>query len=108
MIKNLFSNLPSQLPEEQLAVLADGGTTRIERIVSTGHSCPRNFWYCQEQDEWVIVLRGAAQLMFDDGAIVELRPGDYLTLPAGKRHRVHWTTEEEPTVWLAVFYDATI
>ena len=36
------------------------------------------------------------------GILVEMGPGDYVTIPAHKRHRVEWTTPEEPTVWLAV------
>ncbi len=35
---------------------------------------------------------------------MEMGPGDYINIPAHKRHRVEWTTEDEPTVWLVVFY----
>ncbi len=35
---------------------------------------------------------------------VELRPGDCINIPAHQKHRVEWTTPDEPTVWLAVFY----
>ena len=31
-------------------------------------------------------------------------PGDYLHLPAHKRHRVEWTAPDEPTVWLAIHH----
>jgi cupin 2 domain-containing protein len=34
-------------------------------------------------------------------------PGDYLYLPAHRRHRVAFTTRDEPTVWLAVFFEGT-
>ena len=51
----------------------------------------------------MIVLKGAARLEFED-RIVEMGPGDYLNIPAHKKHRVAWTTTDEPTVWLAVFY----
>jgi cupin 2 domain-containing protein len=34
-----------------------------------------------------------------------MKPGDHLNIPAQRRHRVEWTTPEEPTIWLAVFYD---
>jgi cupin 2 domain-containing protein len=31
-----------------------------------------------------------------------MKPGDWLLIPAHRKHRVDWTTPEEPTVWLAV------
>jgi cupin 2 domain-containing protein len=49
------------------------------------------------------VLRGAAQLRFDD-AVREMKAGDYMDIPAHRRHRVEWTTPDEPTVWLAVHW----
>lgn len=32
---------------------------------------------------------------------LEMGPGDYINIPAHKRHRFEWTFEDEPTVWLA-------
>mgnify|MGYP003707660273 CR=1 FL=1 len=53
----------------------------------------------------MIILKGAAKLRFDgDDEAVEMRPGDFVNIPAHKRHRVEWTTPDEPTIWLAVFY----
>jgi cupin 2 domain-containing protein len=34
----------------------------------------------------------------------ELKPGDYLLIPAHCRHRVAWTSSDEPSVWLAVHF----
>ena len=50
-----------------------------------------------------MVLQGAARLQFED-RVVELLTGDYVNIPAHTRHRVEWTSPDEPTVWLAVFY----
>jgi cupin 2 domain-containing protein len=72
-------------------------------IVSVGHASPEGFWYDQPQNEWVVVLRGAARIQFEDER-VELRPGDWIHIPAHRRHRVEWTTPDEPTLWLAVHY----
>ena len=33
-----------------------------------------------------------------------MKPGDFVNIPAHKKHRVEWTTPDEPTVWLAVHY----
>ncbi len=33
-----------------------------------------------------------------------MKPGDFVNIPAHKKHRVEWTTPDELTIWLAVFY----
>ena len=102
-INNLFDDIPQHLPKELVEVLLRAADVRIERIISHGHASPADFWYDQAQHEWVVVLKGAARLQFEDG-IVEMRPGDFVNIPAFKKHRVDWTTPDEPTVWLGVRY----
>ena len=76
---------------------------RIERIVSTGQASPPDFWYDQPDDEFVVLLTGAARLRFQLGDIIlELKPGDWVEIPAHTRHRVDWTQHHPPTVWLAI------
>ena len=105
---NLFDSLPNRedSPDEQFRELASNGSTRIERIVSRGHSSPPNGkWYDQDHEEWVIVIQGAAVLEFEAGPdAIELGPGDHVSIPAHARHRVAWTDPETETVWLAVHY----
>lgn len=84
-----------------MQILVRAADVRIERIISHGHCSPADFWYDQSQHEWVIVLKGAARLQFEDGA-VEMKPGDFINIPANKKHRVAWTTLDEPTIWLGV------
>jgi cupin 2 domain-containing protein len=100
---NLFSELPSNLPEELIEKLVDASDIRIERIVSTGHASPPRFWYDQTESEWVVVLRGEAVLAFEDETHI-LKPGDYVLIPPHRKHRVNSTSTSEPTVWLAVFF----
>ena len=103
---NLFANLPSRLPDELFTTLLDAANVRIERIVSHDHASPEGFWYDQDQHEWVVLLKGAARLRFEgDEQPVELKPGDFINIPARKKHRVEWTTPGKPTIWLAVFYE---
>jgi cupin 2 domain-containing protein len=99
---NLFADLPSNLPEELVEVLVESEHFRIERIVSTGHASPEGFWYDQAEAEWVMLQKGAARLRFETG-MIEMKPGDFLLIPAHQRHRVEWTAPNQPTVWLAVF-----
>lgn len=105
-MNNLFANLPTNLPEELVELLVQNNGLRIQRIVSTGHASPEGFWYDQDQHEWVLVLTGRAKLLVEgDDQPVEMGPGDWINIPAHRKHRVEWTTSDEPTVWLAVFYD---
>jgi len=73
--------MPRRLPDELFTTLLDAASVRIERIVCHGHASPGEFWYDQDQHEWVIVLKGAARLRFEDGS-VELKPGNCLNIPA--------------------------
>lgn len=100
---NLFGDLPASLPDELVTTLLESAEVRIERIVSAGHVSPEGFWYDQEQHEWVVVLKGTARLRFEEGSI-EMKAGDFVNIPAHRKHRVEWTTPDEPTIWLAVHY----
>jgi cupin 2 domain-containing protein len=105
MIRNIFADLPEPASEEALDTLLSGDACKLERIVSLGHASPPGFWYDQSWDEWVILLSGHARLLFDgETQARELHPGDFLSIPAHKRHRVEWTDPSAPSVWLALHY----
>jgi len=104
-LHNLYDDIPAQLPEELFTDILKTETFRLERIASQGHASPEGFWYDQNQNEWVMVLKGAAHIRFEDRTdAVELRPGDCLTIPAHQRHRVEWTAPDQRTVWLAIHF----
>ena len=101
----LFDDIPPKLPQELFQTLLATSSLKIERIVSNGHSSPPDFWYCEDQHEWVLVVKGEAKLRFDDqNDATHLCAGDYINIPARTRHRVEWTTGAEETIWLAIFY----
>ena len=99
MTANIFDDLPQHMPQEVVQTLLLAADGRIERIISHGHASAKDFWYDQPQHEWVIVLKGVARLQFEDGMVV-MKVGDFINIPAFKKHRVDWTTPDEPTVWL--------
>ena len=101
---NLFANLPAVLEEEDVLPLLLSGDVRIERIVSHGQSSAPEFWYDQEEHEWVLVLKGFGVIEYPDGTRLRLAPGDHLHIPPHQRHRVHQTSSDEATLWLAVFW----
>jgi cupin 2 domain-containing protein len=106
MIENLFADLPATpVAEERFDTLLQRQGLKIERIVSTGQCSPPGFWYDQPNAEWVAVLQGHAQLSIEgEPAPRPLRPGDFVEIPAHRRHRVDATRDDGPTVWLAIHY----
>ena len=100
---NIFANIPEKLPEELFECILKQDNIHIERIVSNGHVAHSGQWYDQTRDEWVILLQGEAELLFEDNQrLVTMTPGDYLLIPAHTRHRVEWTLPDFNTIWLAV------
>lgn len=104
---NIFTDVPRHLAAEQFIELLSAPHLRIERIVSTGHSSPPGHFADQDWAEWVLVLQGLAKVRVEGEAEPRLLGrGDYMHIPARVRHRVEWTSPDEPTVWLAVHCQA--
>lgn len=106
-IGNLF-RIPTPLSSEdteQFETLAKGNGLRVERIISAGQATPEGEWFDQEDDEWVALLQGEAELRFDDGRTQQLIAGDYLFIPAHQRHRVVRTSASPACIWLALHMD---
>lgn len=102
--ENIFQSIPADLSEEVFSKLANGENVRIERIVSKGHTSPEAGWYDQADNEWVMVLKGAAVIAFEHDDNVELIAGSYLNIPAHKKHKVSWTDPDTETLWLVIHY----
>ena len=100
-----LKDAPRPEDDELCETLAQGRNVRVERIVSTGQTTPEGQWYDQEQDEWVALLSGNAELTWDDGEKTPLKAGDWLLIPAHARHRVTYTSSEPPCVWIASFFE---
>ena len=104
---NLFADLSAaSAGEEAFSEIFARPGLKIERIVSQGQVSPSEFWYDQAWNEWVVVLRGSATFQFEDEpATRALGEGDYVFIPARKRHRVEWTDPQQQTIWLAVHFE---
>ena len=97
---NLYqAPLPARNGEEFQTLFECPGV-QVERIVSHRHASAPGFWYDQAGDEWVAVLQGEATLEFADARLLEMRAGDWISIPAHVRHRVQRTGPS--TIWLAV------
>lgn len=101
---NIFSSMPEDAGREVFEELIHHGNVRIERIISKGHTSPDDGWHDQSENEWIIVLEGSGEILFEDGSKVNLIKGDYLNIPSHSKHKVTWTDPGRLTVWLAVFY----
>ena len=104
-IRNIYSDIQKHAPDEILENILQTDQFKIERIISRGHATADGEWYDQDKNEWVIVLKGNAGLLFEGSdEIVTMKTGDYINIPAHQKHRVEWTDPEEETIWLAIHY----
>ena len=104
-LNNIYSDIPKHIPDEIFEEILRSDTVKIERIISKGHGTPRGVWYDQTQNEWVILLKGKAKLMFEGNAeLIEMNPGDYMYIPAHCKHRVEYTEPDKETLWLTILY----
>ena len=106
VIFNLYARVPDTLPQELVETLLETRAFQLERIVSAGHRTAAGEWYDQDRNEWVILISGRAGLLFEGEPEPRvLGPGDYVLIPAHRRHRVEWTDPAEKTFWLALHYE---
>jgi cupin 2 domain-containing protein len=104
---NLFSSACPAPGEERVDSLLAGQSWRLERIHSCLASSPDGFWYDQSEWEWVLVLRGSAQLQFEAEAQPrDLCVGDSLLISPHRRHRLVATDPDPGTLWLTLFWSA--
>jgi len=101
---NIFKSIPEDPDNEITELLAQNKNVKIERIISKGHTSPATGWYDQETDEWVLLLKGAAIITFENGTELNLKTGDHVNIPANTKHKVKWTNPDIATIWLAIHY----
>lgn len=100
-IFNFLKNIPEKSNEEIFQTVVSNENIKIERIISYGQRTPENYWYDQDEDEFVMIIKGEAKIKYDDGKIYHLLEGDSLYIKAHQKHRVVSTSD--PAVWLALF-----
>lgn len=73
VVNNIFECIPSLVEGENFSQLLQCANLKIERIISSDR--PDKTIYNQPQDEWVILLKGEAELKIDD-KLLKLKSGD--------------------------------
>jgi len=99
---NLLSPTPGSSGEETCATLLRHPSFTLEHLVSHAASSPDGFWYDSERAEWVLLLRGEADLRFESGETLEITAGHSLIIPAHCRHRIDRTSPD--ALWLTLHY----
>jgi cupin 2 domain-containing protein len=97
-INNLYEGDYPAENNEVFSILFQNRTLKIESIRSSLKTAGE--LYDQDQDEWVLLLKGEAQMEIID-EIRSIRAGDYLFLPKHTLHRVISTSDN--ALWLGVF-----
>jgi len=77
---------------------------KIERIVSTGGKTEDGIWLCDNKNEWVLLLQGKSEIVFENNNKIVLNGGDYVFIPSNTKHRVEYTSENPECIWIAVFF----
>ncbi len=93
---NIYDYPNGKISEEITYILYNKKNVRIEKIVSQYNESE---WYDQEEDEWFVLLKGYAEIEYEDKT-VKINCGETLYIPAHVKHRVSKTTE---CIWLCVF-----
>ena len=93
---NLFE-YETPLTGEKFTTLFKHKNIKIVRIVSSNTF--KSEEYCQEEDEWVVLLEGEATLYLNEERKV-LKKGESLFIPALTKH--HISSMQQGTLWLTL------
>lgn len=96
-------NLSSIPGKEQFEQIIKTSNFFVERIISNGN-CPSQEWMIQDWTELVFLLKGDATIEIEGGRTIEMKEGDYCTIPKQLTHRVIKTNDLQ-TIWLAIHYE---
>jgi len=88
------------MKEEVIEVIYENGDVRAERICSFGAISPDGFYYDQKDDEFVMLIKGEAELEVLKETI-RLKEGDFLYIKAHQKHKVIYTSEDAE--WLCLY-----
>ena len=100
---NIFEKIKLPLGDrETFESLLKTDSLHVERIISNGQKSDK--WYDSSANEWVVLLQGKASLEYENGSCVHLKKGDFVFIPARKKHRVNYTSQHPHCIWLAIHF----
>ena len=101
VIFSFLEEIPVNSKDEIFQTIVKNDNIKIERIISYSQTAPSDFWYDQEEDEFVYIIQGDAKIKYVDGTVNNLNTNDSLYIKAHQKHQVIYTSN--PAIWLAVF-----
>lgn len=94
---NIFKNIKFSSEEEIEEKIYEDESLRIIRTMSLDQVTD---FYDQDELEIVFLLKGKAQIEYEDGRRLDLGEGDSLVIRPHEIHKVSW---QERAVWLCIF-----
>ena len=68
-------------------------------ILYYGDTCP----HCIIVDEFLTENNASSKIEYEHKEVI-LKEGDFINISAFTKHRVKYTNQTQPTIWLAIFY----
>ena len=104
---NLLGQTLPPIGTESESTLISRENWCLHLILSNAFQTPKGEWLVQEETEWVLLLRGSAELRFEDPEErVDLSVGDPVLIDSNRPHRVERTDPDPGTLWLALYWRA--
>ena len=94
---NVFKNIRFSSEEEIEEKIYEDEGIKVIRTMSLDQVTG---FYDQDELEIVFLLRGKAQIEYEDGRRLDLGEGDSLVIGPHEIHKVSW---QEEAVWLCIF-----
>ena len=94
---NIYNYTQPKIGEETIQTLFKQNNVTIKHIAS--HALESGVSYDQDEDEWLVLIRGEALLSFEDQD-VNLKQGDTFFIKRHQRHYVKKTSAD--ALWLTV------
>lgn len=94
---NIFKNIKFSSEEEIEEKIYEDDGIKVLRTMSLDQVTG---FYDQDELEIVFLLKGKAQIEYEDGRRLDLREGDSLVIRPHEVHRASW---HEEAVWLCIF-----
>lgn len=104
IVKNYYSGFTPDPVLENYSKLLSGKNFQLEKITSSGYKTPDDKWLIEDTNEFVMLLKGKAELLIEDGQKIKLTEGDYFVIPKNTKHKVIRTSRKPLCYWLTIHY----
>jgi len=103
-VNNFYTGFTQDHLLENYKILLSGKKFNLEKIISKGYVTPDDKWIIEDTNEFVMLLKGNADLLFENGQNIKLSEGDYFVIPKNTKHKVTRTSRRPLCYWLTIHY----